>query len=85
MCGCGIFKRVFLGGCIECNPREWQTFGKDTCFDCGKEIVGSDDDAFICIDCGGRNRRITHEQNAAKTEAKDAWSVNRQGAQGRNS
>lgn len=26
------------------------------CFDCGKAIIADDDDAHVCIDCGGRNR-----------------------------
>lgn len=27
------------------------------CFQCKKEIISDDDDAFVCISCGGRNRR----------------------------
>lgn len=27
------------------------------CCDCGSAIVLSDDDAGLCIQCGGRNRR----------------------------
>jgi hypothetical protein len=27
------------------------------CFPCGAEIIESDDDACVCIQCGGRNRR----------------------------
>lgn len=27
------------------------------CWDCGKPIIASDDDAHVCIQCGGRNRR----------------------------
>jgi len=28
------------------------------CYQCGHPINGNDDDARICINCGGRNRRI---------------------------
>lgn len=30
------------------------------CFDCGAAIVAGDDDVLVCIQCGGRNRRVGH-------------------------
>lgn len=30
------------------------------CHDCGHEIYKYDDDAWVCIECGGRNRRVPH-------------------------
>lgn len=29
------------------------------CWSCNKQIYRDDDDASICIDCGGRNRRVS--------------------------
>lgn len=29
------------------------------CYDCKNPINKSDDDAHICIQCGGRNKRLT--------------------------
>jgi len=28
------------------------------CHDCDAEIIGGDDDAMVCIECGGLNRRV---------------------------
>ena len=28
------------------------------CFDCGKPINPTDNDACVCIQCGGKNRRL---------------------------
>lgn len=28
------------------------------CFDCGEKIVTGDDEAQVCIECGGLNRRL---------------------------
>jgi len=36
----------------------WPKHLKDRCAQCQKRIVGKDDDAMVCIQCGGRNRRI---------------------------
>lgn len=37
--------------------RQKQRRGTD-CVDCGAAIVAADDDARVCIQCGGRNRRV---------------------------
>lgn len=31
------------------------------CWNCGERIVAEDDDALVCIDCGGRNRRQPYQ------------------------
>ena len=35
-------------------------FRLEHCPDCGKDIVADDDDACVCIQCGGRNRRVRY-------------------------
>lgn len=32
------------------------------CFECGKPVIASDDEALICIQCGGRNRRANRQE-----------------------
>ena len=31
---------------------------RHTCYQCGDAIIGEDDDAGICVKCGGRNRSL---------------------------
>ena len=40
------------------DPEQYKEY--EWCRDCDHCIVKSDDDAYICIECGGRNRRIPH-------------------------
>jgi hypothetical protein len=53
---CGNVK--WLKTCSVCEG-ECEDVGRppEKCFDCGESIVASDDDAHVCINCGGRNRR----------------------------
>lgn len=37
--------------------RQKQRRGTD-CVDCGAAIIGADDEAMVCLQCGGRNRRV---------------------------
>ena len=30
------------------------------CCDCEKDIIKTDDDAMLCIQCGGKNRRVKY-------------------------
>lgn len=38
----------------------WQTRGGQLCWDCGAAIIAADDGAMVCVQCGGRNRRVGH-------------------------
>ena len=40
------------------------------CADCEAAIVADDDDAGVCIECGGRNRRMRSE--VARMDGRDA-------------
>jgi len=44
--------------------------GDAHCFECGSWIVGADDDARVCVKCGGRNR------TAKAPKGHPPWRVN---------
>lgn len=55
-----------VNGKIVCNhcehvmhdPEEYRRY--EWCKKCDHCIVKADDDAYVCIECGGRNRRLPH-------------------------
>lgn len=53
-CGaiCHDSEHGYVTGC-EHYPPDIQVF----CYDCHKPIRAEDDDAMVCVKCGGRNRR----------------------------
>jgi hypothetical protein len=47
-----------------CNPKV-----EPRCKQCNRRIVARDDDALICIPCGGRNRIVSYRTNPAEMMA----------------
>lgn len=47
------------GTCQRCGRFQIADYEADQCRDCGNTIAAGDDDALICVQCGGRNRRAT--------------------------
>lgn len=46
-----------MGKCRRCGILSTDRLLTCKCCDCGCDIVSGDDDAFVCVGCGGRNRR----------------------------
>ncbi len=47
------------GTCQRCGRFQIADYEADQCRDCGNTIAAGDDDALICVQCGGRNRRAS--------------------------
>jgi len=50
-----------VGSCIRCGIVAAKQSDVCDCPDCGHLIVRADDDAMVCCDCGGMNRRAIVE------------------------
>lgn len=48
------------GSFVGYRPKEDRPPNRSLCFDCGAAIIAADDEALVCVQCGGRNRRVGH-------------------------
>lgn len=51
----GSMNEIVVTVCSEKCAREWT---EKRCYQCRRYIIAADDDALMCIECGGRNRRV---------------------------